>query len=370
MEERRDPYEVLGVTKGATAEEIRKAYRQAALKHHPDRNSGDASAAERFKEATEAFQILSDDQRRQIFDQFGFAGLEGAAGGDFPGVDLGDVFGNFQDLFSEFFGGQQQGGRRGGGRTAARRGPDVRARQRLTLEEAAQGAKRELNLRLPSPCEECQGSGAAPGTSPVACTTCRGSGQISNARGFVMFTAPCPACRGEGRVIKTPCPACHGEGQKEKPKKIVITFPAGIDDGQVLRVPGQGVAGVHGGPAGDVLVQVELEPHARFERHGADLATRLHVTLAEAVLGARIDLEAIDGETLAVDVPPGTQPNQVIVLRGKGMPRLEGGKGKAARGGLHVVVQVDVPAPAALSPKARELIDALAAELGTPKRTG
>ena len=358
MHERRDPYEVLGVTRQATAEEIRKAYRQAALKHHPDRNSGDPKAAERFKEATEAFQILSDDQRRSIFDQFGFAGLEGMGGG-MPGVDLGDIFGNFQDLFSEFFGAPS--GRRA--RNAPRRGPDVRAHQRMTLEEAALGVKREIQLRFPLPCEECKGSGAAPGTQPVTCGTCRGSGQISNARGFVMFTAPCPACRGEGRVIKTPCPACNGAGEKDKPKKIVVSFPAGIDDGQVLRVPGQGVPGHNGGPPGDVLVEVSIEPHPRFERQGADLATRAKLTIPQAILGAKVGIDGIDGESISIDIPPGTQPGHVIVLRGKGVARLDGGKGKGARGSLHVVVEVEVPAPASLNSKARELVEELQKEL-------
>jgi len=357
MHERRDAYEVLGVPRQATAEEIRKAYRQAALKHHPDRNNGDAKAAERFKEATEAFQILSDDQRRSIYDQFGYAGLEGMGGG-MPGVDLGDIFGNFQDLFSEFFGAPS--GRRG--RNAPRRGPDVRAHQRLTLEEAALGCKREIQLRFPAPCEECKGTGAAPGTQPVTCGTCRGSGQISNARGFVMFTAPCPACRGEGRVVKSPCPACNGAGEKDKPKKIVVSFPAGIDDGQVLRVPGQGVPGGNGGPPGDVLVEVSLEPHPRFERQGADLATRAKLSIPQAILGTKVTLEAIDGESLEIDVPPGTQPGHVIVLRGKGVARLES-KGRGGRGALHVVIEVEVPAPAQLTSKGRELVEALQKEL-------
>lgn len=359
MHERRDPYEVLGVSRQATAEEIRKAYRQAALKHHPDRNNGDPKAAERFKEATEAFQILSDDHRRSVFDQFGFAGLDGMGGG-MPNVDLGDIFGNFQDLFSEFFGAPS--GRRA--RNAARRGPDLRTRQTMTLEEAALGVKREIQLRFPAPCEECKGTGAEAGTQPTTCPTCRGSGQISNARGFVMFTAPCPACRGEGRVVKTPCPACGGSGEKEKPKKIVVTFPAGIDDGQVLRVPGQGIPGMNGGPPGDVLVEVSIEEHARFERHGADLATRAKISIPEAILGTKVDVEGIDGEKLVVDVAPGTQPNHVVVLKGKGVTRLEGSKGRGARGALHVVLEVEVPAPATMSPKARELLEALQKELG------
>jgi len=358
MEERRDLYEVLGVSRTATAEEVRKAYRQAALKHHPDRNNGDATAAARFKEATEAFQVLSDDEKRTVYDQYGFAGLEGAAGGGFPGVDLGDLFGNFQDLFSEFFGGAPQRGGRGQGR-GQRRGPDIRVAERLTLREAAFGCKREISVRYPAPCQECHGSGAQPGTQPVACSTCRGSGHVSNARGFVMFTAPCPTCRGEGRVIESPCKECHGSGAREKSKKIVIAFPAGIDEGQVLRVPGQGIPGPAG--AGDVLVQIEIEPDERFERHGVDLATRLRVSLTDAILGAKVNVPTLDDEPLEMDVPPGTNSGHVVVVRGRGIPKLEG-KGRA-RGALHVVIEVAIPAPDALSPRARELVEQLRAEL-------
>ncbi len=356
MEERRDAYEVLGVSRTASADEVRKAYRQAALKHHPDRNAGDVAAAERFKEATEAFQVLSDEQRRRAYDQFGWAGIEGGGGGFPGGVDLGDLFGNFQDLFSEFFG--------GGGRSRSRgprRGPDVRVLERLTLKEAAFGCKREIALQFPAPCDSCSGSGAAPGTAPVACGTCRGTGQVSNARGFVMFTAPCPTCRGEGRVIKTPCPACHGSGEQAKSKKIVVSFPPGIDEGQILRVSGQGVPSPDGGPTGDVLVQVEVEPDERFERHGVDLATKVKVSFLDAAFGAHVDVPALDDEPLAIEIPEGTQPGHVAVVRGRGVPRLDG-KGRA-RGALHVVIDVEIPSASSMPPKARELLQALRSEL-------
>lgn len=360
MEERRDLYEVLGVQKNATAEEIRKAYRQAALKHHPDRNSGDAGAAARFKEATEAFQILSDEEKRTVYDQYGFAGIE--SGGGFPGgVDIGDIFGNFQDLFSEFFGGAPGRGR---GRSAGpKRGPDIRIGERLSMREAAFGCKREIALRYPAPCGECHGTGAAAGTQPIACTHCRGSGHVSNARGFVMFTAPCPACRGEGKVIKTPCSECHGSGQREKSKKIVVAFPAGIDEGQVLRVPGQGIPGPAG--AGDVLVQIEIEPDAAFERHGADLATKVKVPLTDAILGAKINVPALDDDPLEIELPAGTQTGHVVQVRGRGVPRLTpgGGRGRGGRGALHVLIEVDIPSSATLSPRAKTLIEELRAEL-------
>jgi molecular chaperone DnaJ len=297
--------------------------------------------------------VLSDEEKRTVYDQYGFAGLEG--GGMPGGVDLGDIFGNFQDLFSEFFGGQQSRGRSRG----PRRGPDIRIAEKLTMKEAAFGVKRELNVRYPGPCETCDGSGAAPGTQPIVCSTCRGSGQVSNARGFVMFTAPCPACRGEGRVIKSPCESCHGSGQIERSKKIVVGFPAGIDEGQVLRVPGQGVPGPAG--PGDVLVQIQLEPHPAFERHGADLATKVRVPLTTAILGGKVDVAALDEEPLSVDVPAGTPSGHVIVVRGRGVPRLEG-KGRG-RGALHVVLEIDIPSGDKLSSRAKELVEQLRSEL-------
>lgn len=357
MEERRDLYEVLAVQRTATAEEIRKAYRAAALKHHPDRNADDPTAAARFKEATEAFQVLSDEEKRALYDQYGFGGLQAGAG--MPGgVDIGDIFGNFQDLFSEFFGGNTGRGR--GRQQGPRKGPDIRIAERLTMRDAAFGCKREIALRYPAPCTECHGSGAAAGTQPIACSNCRGSGHVSNARGFVMFTAPCPACRGEGKVIKTPCGECHGSGQREKSKKIVVAFPAGIDEGQILRVPGQGIPGPAG--AGDVLVQIEIEPDPAFERHGADLATKIRVTLTDAILGAKIQVPALDDDPLELDLPAGTQTGHVIQVRGRGIPRLEG-KGRGGRGALHVVIDVEIPAASSLSPRAKELIEQLRSEL-------
>jgi len=367
MDERRDLYEVLGVGREAGPDEIRKAYKQAALKHHPDRNNGDPVAAQRFKEATEAFQVLSDEQKRAIYDQYGFAGLEGGGGGFPGGVDLGDIFGNFQDLFSEFFGG---GGQRGRGR-GPRRGADLRVQERLPLKDAAFGCKRELAIAFPAPCERCNGNGAEPGTQPTACGTCRGSGQVSNARGFVMFTAPCPTCRGEGRILKSPCTQCRGQGQEARQKKVVVSFPAGIDEGQVLRIPGQGMPAPNGGHAGDVLVQIELEPDPRFERHGADLATRLKVGVADAILGAKLPVATLDDEPLEIELPAGTQPGHVVVVRGRGVPKLEG-KGRG-RGALHVVVEVEVPRGDALEAATRQLVEqlreALRASGGQPSET-
>lgn len=352
--ERRDLYEVLGIAKTANADEIRKAYRQAALKNHPDRNQGDEAASARFKEATEAFQVLSDDDKRARYDRFGFAGIEGGQGApDFGG----DIFSHFQDIFSEFFGGSGGGGqqrRRGNGPS---RGQDIRVQQRLSLKEALDGCKREVALRTPSPCDACEGSGAKPGTKKKQCGTCGGVGQVSSSRGFVMFTQTCPECGGEGQIIKSPCDVCRGQGAVEKQRKVVVNFPAGIDTNQRLRVPQQGMAGGRGGPPGDLFVDVEVSSDPSFERDGLDLITRGKVSFADAALGKRIEVVLPTEEKVEVDVPAGTQPGEVVSVRSKGAPRIDG----RGRGSLHVVVQVDVPKN--LSARAKELLGELGEEL-------
>jgi molecular chaperone DnaJ len=350
MSQKRDYYEILGVAKDASAEDIRKAYRQAALKNHPDRNPGDAEAEGRFKEATEAYQVLSDEDKRARYDRFGHAGLEGV-----PDLGGGDIFSHFQDLFSEFFGGFGGPRRRGAGPA---RGQDIRVQQRLTLKDAMIGCKREVPLRTPVTCEECAGTGAKPGTKRKQCGTCGGVGQVSTSRGFVMFTQTCPECAGEGSVVKTPCATCKGAGAVEKQRKVMVSFPAGIDGGQRLRVPGQGLPGQQGGPPGDLYVDVELAQDERFERDGADLLTRASVTFAEASLGGSTRIELPDESQVTVEVPAGTQPGEVISLKGKGLPRIDG----RGRGALQVIVQVEVPRH--VSSRARELLHELDAELG------
>lgn len=349
MSEKRDYYEVLGVARDASADDIRKAYRQAALKNHPDRNPGDCEATERFKEATEAYQVLSDEEKRARYDRFGHAGLEGV---NFDAS--GDIFSHFQDIFAEFFGGFGGGPRR---RRGPARGQDIRVQQRLTLREALLGCKREVMLRTPVACEECSGTGAKPGTKRKTCGTCNGQGQVSTSRGFVMFTQSCPECAGEGSVVKTPCATCKGAGAVEKARKVVVSFPAGIDSGQRLRVPGQGLPGPEGGPAGDLYVDVDLAPDERFERHGMDLVTRVPVSLVDAAIGKSVAVEMPDDTTVEVEIPAGTQPNDVITVRGKGAPRVDG----RGRGALQVVVQVEVPRE--LSPAARDLLLQLQREL-------
>ena len=354
MSSKRDYYEVLSVSREASSDELRKAYRREALKHHPDRNQGDGEAEAKFKEASEAYQILSDEEKRRIYDQFGHAGLEGAGAGFDGGI--GDVLSHMQDLFSEMFSGGA-----GFGGTRQRRGSDMRVQVRLTSREAAFGCKRELGVRAPVTCSDCAGSGAKPGSKPESCGQCRGTGQVSNARGFVMFTSTCPRCRGAGRVVKQPCVTCSGHGAVEKARKVNVTFPAGIGAGQRLRVPGQGMPGPGGASPGDLYVEVDVEDDPRFERDGADLVARVRVPLTDAALGAEIRVPALEAEdeqaTLSLAIPAGTQSGAVFTMKGHGVPRLDG----RGRGSLVVVVQVEVPT--ALTARARELLEELAVEL-------
>ena len=351
-------YEVLGCAKGASVEEIRRAYKKEALKHHPDRNPGNPNAESAFKEANEAYQVLSDEQKRHVYDQFGFAGLEGGGPGS---GDMGDVFSHMQDLFSEMFSGSPFGF---GGAGRAARGGDLRVQQRLTLREAAFGCKREVVVHAPSRCDDCAGSGAANGTKPEPCGPCRGTGQVSSARGFVMFTAPCNRCQGRGHVIRNGCKTCQGEGIVAKPRKVNVTFPAGIDSGQRLRVQGQGIPGPGNVPPGDLYVEIDVEEDERFERDGTDLVTRATVSFVEAALGAEVRVPALEGEgedgqlrTHSLTIPPGTQSGAVFTMKGQGVPRLDG----RGRGSLIVAIQVEVPT--ALSPRARELLTLFDAEL-------
>ncbi len=363
MSEKRDYYEVLGVERAASSEDLRKAYKREALKHHPDRNQGDPEAETKFKACNEAYQVLSDAEKRQIYDQFGHAGLEGGGGG---GGDASDVFAHMQDLFAEMFsgGGFGFGGQGGGRQRQQRRGADLRVQARLTLREAAFGLKREITVNAPTRCDDCQGSGAKPGTKPETCGHCRGSGHVSNARGVVMFTSPCPRCQGQGVTIKDHCKTCKGHGAIEKPRKVVVGFPAGIDSGQKLRIPGQGMPGPSGAPAGDLYVEMDVEEDPRFERDGADLVTRVHVSFTDAALGAEVRVPSI-GESLADApdttvphrIPAGTQSGSVFALKNQGVPRLDG----RGRGQLVAVVQVDVPTT--LTDRAKAILAELDAEL-------
>lgn len=360
MAEKRDYYDVLGVSREAGEDDIRRAYRQAALKYHPDRNPGDPSAEGKFKEATEAYSVLSDAEKRGAYDRFGHAGL-GGAGFDFSQAGMGDILSHFQDMFADFFGGFGSTGFAGPPNQRRRRGPergqDVRVELSISLREAMLGEKREVVVRGAAPCDTCGGSGAKPGTAPETCSQCRGSGQVTAQRGFIMFSSTCARCRGTGQSIASPCETCKGGGLVERQRKVIVSLPPGIDAGQRLRVPGQGMPGPNGTANGDLYVDIDLEPDPRFERQGADLGTRVTITFAQAALGAQIELPLPDETTVKAEVKPGCQPNSVIVVRGQGMPRLD----REGRGDLHIAVEVLVPKK--LSKRAKKLLQELDEEL-------
>ncbi|RYZ08479.1 MAG: molecular chaperone DnaJ [Myxococcales bacterium] len=358
MSEKRDFYEVLGVAREASDDDIRKAYRQCALKHHPDRNQGNPEAEVKFREATEAFSVLSDAEKRAAYDRFGHAGL-GGGGFDFNNAGVGDILSHFQDMFSDFFGGGGGGFAGGGGRRRRQpdRGQDVRVELTLTLAQALTGGKHEVSIHGAVSCETCHGSGAKAGTKPETCNQCRGTGQVTAQRGFIMFSSPCARCRGTGQTIAVPCDVCRGQGAVEKQRKVLVNVPAGIDTEQRLRVPGQGMPGPGNSPAGDLYVDIEVEADSHFERHGNDLGTRLTLSFAEAALGMSTKIIVPDGREVTVKVDAGCQPGSVVVVKGEGAPRLDRG----GRGDLHVMVAVQVPKK--LSKNAKRLLQELESEL-------
>jgi molecular chaperone DnaJ len=344
-----DFYELLGVSKGASEAELKKAYRKRALELHPDRNPDDPAAEEKFKQCAEAYEVLSNSEKREIYDQYGHAGLQGGGAGF---NDVGDIFSHFQDIFGDLFGGFGGGGRRQSP-TAPMRGADVRAEIVLTLEEAAFGVQKELDLSHPQPCETCHGTGAD-GGKVETCKTCRGQGQVARQRGAFVMSSACPDCRGQGVLAEKLCTECRGHGEVKNDRKVKLSVPAGVDTGQTLRLPNQGQSGRRGGPNGHLYVNVSIARHARFERRESDLVHRLHVSFPEAALGSKVEVAGLDGNPISVRVPAGTQPGEILTQRGAGIPRLDG----RGRGDLVCVVQIDVPKE--LSPKAKKLIEELA----------
>ncbi len=355
MSQKRDYYEVLCIEKTANGDEIRRSYRKLALKYHPDRNQGDAEAEVKFKEATEAFSILSDDEKKAQYDRFGHGGM--GAGFDFDNAGMGDVFTHFQDMFSDFFGGFGGQGGQGGGRRGPARGQDIRVRGAIELKDALEGTKKEVHVRGAAPCESCAGTGGKDGAQPTTCPSCQGQGQVTTQRGFMMFSSACPQCQGSGQIIDNPCDECRGERYVEKRRKVLVSFPAGIDNGQRLRVPGQGMPGQPGAPAGDLYVDVEVADDERFERDGSDLGTRAPISFAQAALGGSVEVMLPNEDPVEVEFKAGTQPGSVHTIRGKGFPRLD----RRARGDLHVLLEVEVPQK--LSRKAKKLIKELQDEL-------
>lgn len=352
--QKRDYYEVLGIERSSTLDDVKKAYKKLALKYHPDRNPGNVEAEEQFKECSEAYGVLSDTEKRRRYDQFGHAGIEGAGGGF---GDVGDIFSHFSDIFGDFFGG---GGFGGASQQRRRRdgpqpGADIRTVLRLELAEAVFGAKKEVELAHPSPCEACHGSGAKDGQL-APCTTCGGKGQVSHARGPFLLSTTCPTCQGRGSMPKDACQACRGVGETQVHRKVKVTVPAGIDHGQTLRVAGQGQAGRRGGPAGHLYVTVDIAEDARFDRQGNDLVHELRVPFPVAALGGEVTIPTLDGDEAKANIPAGTQPGQTVVVNGFGVPRLDG----RGRGNLIAIVQIDVPTK--LSGKAKSLLKDLRRE--------
>lgn len=353
MADKRDYYEVLGVAKGASEDEIKKAYRQLAKKYHPDLNPGDKDAEAKFKEVNEAYEVLSDKDKRARYDQFGHAGVDpnfgGGAGGGSPfqgGFD-------FTDIFDSFFGGGFGGGARRANPNAPRRGSDVQANIAISFEEAAKGCTRIVEVPRVEKCSECGGSGAKKGTSPVQCPECHGRGHIQTQQrtpfGVISTSKACPRCGGKGTIIQEPCAKCHGTGRIRNTRKIEVKIPAGIDDRQIVNVRGNGNEGINGGPAGDLRIAVNVRPHPIFERDGYNVWCDVEITFGQAALGAEVMVPTLDGK-VKYSVHPGTQPGDVFKLRGKGIPNING------RGRGDQLVRVIVTVPKELTARQKELL--------------
>lgn len=372
----RDYYEILGVERTIDAPGLKAAYRKLAMAHHPDRNGGSEDSMARFKEISEAYTVLSDDQKRAAYDRFGHAGVNGGGGGNPFGqgqgfADVNDIFSQvFGDAFGDVFGGRAGGpnARQGG----PRRGSDLRYDLEITLEQAYKGSDVEIAVPTTATCETCEGSGAKPGTKPTTCTTCQGAGRVRSANGFFQVERTCPRCGGNGQMIAEPCTTCHGHGQVRKNRKLQLKIPAGVDDGSRIRLSGEGDAGQRGGPRGDLYVFISVSPHELFERDNLDLLVTVPVPMTVAALGGEIDApclvsEACDGRCrAAVDVPAGSQTGKTVRIKGKGMPHLNGRQ----RGDL--VVELFVETPTDLTPRQKELMEELAASLGetqTPRNS-
>ena len=362
MPDKRDYYEILGVSKDASADDIKKAYRKLAMQYHPDRNPGDKSAEEKFKELGEAYEVLSDAEKRKIYDQFGHAGVSGQfagahSGGGFSGFGSFDPFEIFErafggeglgggSIFEGLFGGFGSRSRTSGG---AERGSDLRYRLNLTLEEAAKGVKKKINLTKRNPCSVCNGTGSSDPSKKITCPHCGGRGQIRTSQGFFSISRTCEQCGGTGTIIRDPCKHCGGSGTERTKKMISLNIPAGVDTGSQLKITGEGEAGPRGGPSGNLYVVIEVEPHPIFDRHGDDLLCEVPITFTTAALGGSVQVPTLDGK-VSLKIPAGTQSGKIFRLRGKGIPNLHG----YGQGDLHVRIIVETPQK--LTKEQRELL--------------
>jgi molecular chaperone DnaJ len=354
MSTKRDLYEVLGVPKTASKDDIKKAYRKLAMQHHPDKNAGNKESEAKFKEASHAADVLLDDQKRGAYDRFGHdgpqmgggpGGFQGGFSGDFG--DLGDMFG---DIFGDILGGQRRGGKRssGGGRSRAQAGDDLQTEINVTFEEAAFGAEKELNINRSVQCGDCHGSGAKKGSGPVTCDMCQGHGEIRRQQGFFTIAQTCPKCHGAGQMVKDPCETCSGRGRLKKKEKLSVKVPAGIDEGQRLKLSGQGDNGAHGGPSGDLYVLIHIDKHEFFERDEYDVHCEVPITFSQATLGTDIEVPTLGGR-VSMKIPEGTQSGQKMKLRNKGIAKL-GGYGFGDQS-----ITIHVETPSKLSKEQREL---------------
>ncbi len=339
---KRDYYEVLGVAKGADDKEIKKAYKRLAMKYHPDRTQGDKAMEEKFKEVQEAYEVLSDEQKKAAYDQYGHAGVDPNRGGfGGGGADFGDIFG---DVFGDIFG----GGRRGG-QSRAQRGSDLRYNLEMSLEDAVRGKSVDIKVPTWVSCDSCDGSGAKKGTQAKSCPTCHGAGQVTMRQGFFAVQQTCPTCSGRGKIIPDPCTKCHGEGRVEKTTTLAVTIPAGVDTGDRIRLSGEGEAGMHGAPSGDLYVQVHVKDHPIFVRDGNNLSCEVPISFSIAALGGEIDVPTLDGR-VKLKIPAETQTDKMFRLRGKGVQSVRGG------GVGDLVCKVVVETPVNLSDKQKDLL--------------
>lgn len=343
MTAKRDYYEVLGVSRNASETELKASYRKLALKFHPDRNPGDNTAEEKFKEAAEAYDVLRDPQKRQIYDQFGHQGLEGQGFSGFGGFD--DIFSSFGDIFEDFFGFSS----RGSSRSRVQRGSDLRYDLVMDFMDAAFGVETTIDLEKYDHCDLCNGNGAEPGTHPQTCPQCGGAGQVGRSQGFFTIRTTCPQCRGGGQVITHPCGACHGRGQVRINKTVSVKIPAGVDSGSRLRLTGEGEAGAQGGPPGDLYVFIQVRPHDFFKRDGNHVICQIPISFVQAALGDKVQVPTLTGES-ELTIPKGTQPGELFRLRGQGIPSLRTGRPGDQ------IIQVDIKTPTHLNKKQISLL--------------